>query len=218
MSNRDPIIPSALCQMLDGISQPKVERLIEICQTHWENPAVIIKNLSTLYLRIDNSNEAIRFRKFLQNHEIRFLGGGNTKNFLVTNLDTRDSQVFGVKKDMGLMSNLLTTEMRQGLENDGVISSTRAQKKSQRHVGYSLSVTDYFPGGSFEKCYEGRKLKDSERYQQCSENIQKMIIGFQNLQKHGVLFPDAKVTNWMIGNNGSLIIADTKKSCNHRAN
>ena len=219
MSTPAPIIPSPLCQMLEGVSQPKVERLIGIFQANWTDPESIKGNLISLYPYNDNkSDEAYRFINFLQTHEISVLGGadtkhllsgGNTKNFLVTNTATGVSQVFGVRNKKGVLSDL-SKEIRQELERDRLISTTWVQKNSQEHERYSLFVTDYFPSGSLNKCYDRKTLTHSERYQQCSENIQKMIIGFQGLEKRGVLFPDAKVTNWMIGSEGNLIIADTK--------
>jgi hypothetical protein len=217
MSSPSPLIPSPLCQMLEGLRQEKLEELIEICKNNWKEAPTIPLKLGDLYPRSDDSEEANRFRYFLENHELRFLGGGNTRNFLVTNKVTRESQVLGVNRKLGgkltnvdVLDNVLTEENRKKLVGDRLIAPRRFQKSSQNNVGFSLSVIDYFPSGSLNKSYERSVFTNPERYKQCSKNIRKMIIGFQGLQEHGILFPDAKVTNWMIGDDGKLIIADIK--------
>jgi serine/threonine protein kinase len=166
--------------------------------------------LENLYDKEDQSEEAELFREFLQNHEITFLGGGNSNNFKVTGL--RGEAVLKIEDRMGMPR---TNEVYLR----GILASSLTSIYAEREVHYptnyhnekcnTILVTDYCALGSIDQFRFGRTTVE-----QIEEHIgtifEQMAATLLDMQQANCIFPDAKISNWLIDDNEKIRIADTK--------
>lgn len=209
MSSREPNPSTAsaettsLATLLQEMSENNLEILMESL-----NKGVFPLGL---YDGDANNPQAEKFNKFLENHSIKVLSLGNNKNFKIIDNNTGKSQVLTLSPPMG--SGLALDETTSNsLQDEGVLSKKYVDRGHDMGAKgkFTLSLTDFFSKGSLEQTYENKGLANKELHTLCNQSMQKMATAFEKLQDEMVLFPDAKVTNWMLDDNGELIIADTK--------
>lgn len=157
-------------------------------------------SLTSLYPDIDQSDEAKRFRHFFSKHSISFLGGGNSRNFVIENIDTTESQVLllenplqqvkSAEKTMNNQANLFTLRLPPRAVGSKFLVITERCEQNLSSVFYSA-------------------MTDRSRLQQAASLFKQMADALVGIQQDNGFFPDAKNANWLI-NDGRLKIADRK--------
>jgi hypothetical protein len=197
--------------ILANMSPEKASKLMEILLNGTNNNSEFSKNLNTLYPNDDKSQEAIAWRKFLDTHSIVFLGGNNSSNFKVTNPINGSVNVLKVDNRLE-MPRLVEQHLRNSLE--GVFTPIHAERQvigkiDSNHISRTLLVTDFCPLGSLDEHQES--FDDyTKKYLSASIIMGQMAEAFKGIQKANCMFPDAKLTNWLLDSNGRICVADTK--------
>ncbi|MBL7480612.1 hypothetical protein [Legionella bononiensis] len=201
---------SPLANIVANMSPEKAEKLLAIL-AKGKQPNLDYK-LQSIYEKSDTSAEAKSFREFLSNHEINFLGGGNSKNFSVTNKNDQSTLVLKVDCRLDMPRN---AEMHLR----GQLSNSFAPNHAERQLTYddpdeglqsrTLLVTEYYSGSDV---YDYRKQAKTypDLVGSACDVFSQMADVMLQIQKQGCMFPDAKLTNWLVDKDGKLIIADTK--------
>jgi len=93
---RDSTSPSVLTEVIANMSPEKADTLLSMLLASLPPPdpkkivvpksGAMNQKLINLYAKEDNSPEAVQFRQFLKSHTITFLGGNNSRNFIVVPL------------------------------------------------------------------------------------------------------------------------------------
>ena len=201
---------SSLGHIVANMSPEKAEELLAILAKGKQ--ANLAFKLQSLYEKSDTSAEAKSFREFLSNHEINFLGGGNSKNFSVTNTNDQSTLVLKVDNRLDMPRNV-EVHLR------GQLSNNFAPNHAERQLTYddpdeglqsrTLLVTEYYSGSDV---YDYRKQAKTypDLVGSACDVFSQMADVMVQIQKQGCMFPDAKLTNWLVDKDGKLIIADTK--------
>ena len=207
---------SPLSQIIDNMSPDKVDKLLAVLVECKGDQALITTGLKNLYKTEDQSIEAIFFRKFLREHQISFLGGGNSKNFKVVRIDGSEAEVLKVdyrldasrRAESHLRSQLSDrlTPMYADRQTTYIIPS-KDPKKPSKIICRTLLVTQYCHGGGLDAFAE--KLNDIKKLENACPVFEQMSSTFLRIQEAGCFFPDAKLSNWLIDGD-KVQIADTK--------
>jgi hypothetical protein len=209
-----PLVPLnnsfPLSECIGTMSPRKVNTLISFLVSNSNSHKISHKKLHKVYSKKDYSAEAKAFRLFLKNHEISFLGGSNCKNFKITNLI--DNSVYVLKIDNRLdMPKYVEDYLRTHLKETFTPIYTERQatyKDKFSTKTRTLLVTDYCPEGSlYTHCRNNRNPNISA--QNANIIFTQMANILLSIEKAGCMFPDSKLTNWLI-DNYQLKIADTK--------
>ncbi len=201
---------SPLSELITTMSPKKANALLAILIEG--NTPNLKKKLAILYKQNDAGDEANRFRDFLQNHEISYLGGGNSKNFKITNINDGNESVLKVDCRLDMPKNV-ETHLRKELDSHfSPIEAERmvvCQDKHGRSICRTLLVTNYCQGGSLidERV---RLNKVSDVINRASDRFQQMAEIMLRIQEAGCIFPDSKTTNWLVDEHQKLNLADTK--------
>ncbi len=201
---------SPLAEIISNMAPDKADALLAIL-VKGNNPNLATE-LGGLYGRDDKSDEAKRFHNFLSTHQMTYLGGGNSKNFKVTN--TRDSSESVLKVDCRLdmprnVEAHLRGALREGFTPIDAERLVTCNDSAGKPMTRTLLVTDYCPGGSLiderAQLHNAEKIADTlcDRFAQMAETM-------LSIQQAGCMFPDAKATNWLVDEHGKLRLADTK--------
>ena len=201
--------PQSLSSVVSNMSAHKAEVLMTLL-SKGSNPT-FIEEIRALYAPDDSSQEAENFRGFLQTHSISFLGGGNSKNFRVINNETLQSQVLKVDNRLG-MPRHVERHLRHVMGDIFVPNS--AERQTTAPVGdniesRTLLVTDFCPGGDVQQYANSNAMQEFPIPQVANIGSQMADI-FSQIQENGCFFPDAKLTNWLVDETGTLRLADTK--------
>jgi hypothetical protein len=198
-----------IADILSNMSQEYADELMDILLRNKKNKSELKKNLTSLYPRDDITPEAQAWKNFLSEHSIEFLGGGNSSNFKVTNI--QDNSVNVLKVDNRLF-NPRNVEQHLRENTSGILTPIDADRQvkgiSPNNISRTLLVTDFCPLGSLDSY--STKRQGTEKYLTTSILMGQMADAFKSIQDAHCMFPDAKAQNWLIDSNGRIRIADTK--------
>lgn len=171
------------------------------------------KELANLYEESDKSPEAEAFRKFIKEHEISFLGGNNSKNFKITQLSDQSEFVLKIDYRFGMPRNV-EAHLREKLSDKFIPIHAERQATCIDHatgdtITRGIHVTEYSGGGSvYDHRQQLTRVSDLIRYS--GEIFEQMAGSMLDIQDAGCMFPDAKITNWLIDDIDQLQLSDTK--------
>ena len=198
----DISVGSDISKDLGLLSQKAVSKLVQIADLPDQNSVQVY--LVNLFI----TTEAGPDKQFFTKHSFEVISKGNTLNIKITNKDTQETKVLGIAKKMS-DNQFLPPEVRDKLAQVSLVAPKYSTTK--HHTGnYNFVLTDFYPKGSFNNLYERKGLSYPRVRQECASNMQKIAEKMQSLQKEGVFFPDAKVTNWLLDDNNQPVIADEK--------
>lgn len=164
-----------------------------------------------LYEEDDESDEAIAFREFLLNHEITFSGGGNSKNFKVRCLIDDSESILKVDCRLDTPRNV-EAHLREKLASCFVDIDTERlasciDSKGQK-ICRPILVTEYCESGAINDFRD--QLKTVPQLVKNTGTIFEKMAGIMlDLQKANCMFPDPKISNWLVDGK-NIVIADTK--------
>jgi serine/threonine protein kinase len=173
-----------------------------------------LESMKTLYDPNDTSQEAQRYRDFLTNHQITYLGGGNSQNFIVLNTTTQRRQVLKLEERLDAPKLPAREAMSEMGHNFAHEHGERAVVVSNSLTGEgqtvrSLTVTDYYPKGSVMSYAHGID-NPKERFEASAAIMQQMAEVYMELEENNFMFTDGKGANWLIDEDGMVHLADTK--------
>jgi hypothetical protein len=203
--------PSKLSELIANMAPDKADKLTGILIKG--ESANLANELKDLYRTSDASHEAEQYRKFLNEHEISFLGGGNSKNFKVVNRDTGAVEVLKVDYRLDMPRNV-EQHLRENMSDK--FAPTHAERtvvcydpEEQGDDSRTLLVTDFCPSGSILDYKKQFKGSNDELAEKATDIFSQMASVFSEIQQNECFFPDAKLTNWLL-DDGKLVLADTK--------
>lgn len=199
-------------QVIDIMSQSKLDLFVQMLLQQ-EQPAT--NKLSELYPPEDASTEAQMFREFIKHHQVKYIGGGNSKNFKITPLVPSGAPDKVMKIDNRLnKSRKADVELHQTMPEHLLPTYVARQVRSQDarasvSISRTLLVTDFCPHGSLLN-YRAKQAANNL----IQESVDGLFLGMTDtllaLERNQFIFPDAKITNWLVDADGVLKIADTK--------
>lgn len=204
--------PSSLPEIIANMSPEKASALLKIL--HKGANAKLGEELPNLYVKEDKSSEAENFRKFLRDNTVSFLGGGNSKNFKVQNNRTGKASVLKVDNRLNTPRNVEVhlrnqSNLKEKFTPNETERQVTAELESGKTVSRTLLVTEYCTGGSVLD--HGKRFgKVSELVEKTGTIFEQMAGSMLDIQEAGCIFPDAKITNWLVDDNENVRIADTK--------
>jgi hypothetical protein len=218
--NNNSLVPKGvkapIANLLSDMSPERADKLMEIL--HKGKNDTLKLELLTLYGK-EAGPEANKWKEFLKTHAIEFLGGGNSKNFKVVNTTNGDVKVLKVDNRLG-MARHVEQHLRVNLGDvftpiyaDRQVKGNDPQGKM---VSRTLLVTDLCPSGSVQE--DSQKLRtpphsverDRATFMRASNIMSQMSQVYMDIQKNNCMFPDSKLTNWLVDSEGKLRIGDTK--------
>ena len=210
---------SPVAQIISDLPPDKADSLMEIL--HKGVSSTLNDELKGLYNEQDTSQEAKQWASFLDNHSIEFLGGGNSQNFSVINNTNQQVKVLKVDNRLG-MPRHTEEHLREALPDVfipvdaerqvlGLCPLSKNRSKTQ-NGSRTLIVTDFCSLGSvLEHSETVRAKKDDNELYKSSSNLMGQMIGvLSKIQGSNCCFPDAKLTNWLVDENGRIRLADSK--------
>lgn len=151
------------------------------------------------------------FKSFLQVHSIKFLGGTNSKNYLVTNPRTLDKSVLKIDNRMGNPKGIEATLreiMQEGFIN--VTAERQATNYLHSETTHGVVVTEYCNGSDLLN-FAKKNRSNETRIENALEIYTQMTGLLIQITANGYAFPDMKNANWLLDSNSNkLKIADTK--------
>ena len=201
--------PLSLSAILTNMSPDKVDQMMAILETKTSHNKLGEYLSSTLY-DTDSSSEAEAFLRFFQKHEIEFLGGNNSKNFKVTDGKGSD-QVLKIE-NRGGMSKTVEAQLRK--EHSDLFAPILAERhayfgKDNMNISRTLLVTEFYNEGSVLS--HSQQQKDvNERMNQGAKIFAQMSHALLKISASNGVFSDCKIENWLVNNEGKVIISDTK--------
>ena len=205
---------SPLAEVIANMAPDKADSLLAILVKGGKLTSVaeLAASLGALYRSDNYSEEADRFRDFLQNHQISYLGGGNSKNYKVINIHDSSESVLKVDCRLNMPINV-EDHLRQALAPSfAPIAAERlvtCNDAQHQPITRTLLVTDYCAGGSLID--ERVRLTNVDKIVDTAcDRFAQMARVMLGIQEAGCIFPDAKATNWLVDGKGELRLADTK--------
>ncbi|KTD42561.1 hypothetical protein [Legionella parisiensis] len=216
-----PSHSSPLSELIANMSPEKADKLLDILVNNTSKgltKAELVakdfkKELVNLYEKSDKSPEAEAFRKFLKEHEISYLGGGNSKNFKITNISDNSELVLKVDYRLSMPRNV-ETHLREKLQDRFIpLHTDRMATCLDRATGdtitRSIQVTEYCGGGSVvDHRQQLKKWTEVEKF--TGDIFEQMARTLLDIQEAGCMFPDSKLTNWLIDDLDQVQMGDTK--------
>lgn len=205
IENMPPKRAKAFAQTLDYIHN-------QIRRGKSYEPADIKASLQLIYRDDDFYKDA--FNRFLDTYTIRFLGGGNSLNFILTHKTTREISVLKLDNRMGKPMQYEAHLRQHGLSH--VFTPIYADRQiTYRAVNGSfetrrLRVTDFCAGDDLDKNAKNSPTDSHQRINAALGIYTQMADVLEKITAAGCCFPDMKNANWLLDKNGILKIADTK--------
>ncbi len=149
---------------------------------------------------------------YLQNHQISFVSVGNSLNVQVTTNDQQTTGVFGLVRPMGSPERLPDEfKNREGVKQ---LFANKASVPPQHNGGkrkkeqLTCHMANHYPNGSYLSLTSRQSFE--QRHQTCAGHLSKIARALKKLQDNEIFFPDAKIANWLIDNQGNPVILDDK--------
>lgn len=171
------------------------------------------KAIKAVYPDTDHSEEARRYRNFLDTHTIKFLGGGNSKNFSLTRNSTGAESVIKIEYRMQNPK-----QVEYDLRNNTALEKNFPKNSNGRQVSFNnqdatpttcyIFETELQRGGDIQS-YSNQK-NSQELVNQSPYIFGQMADILMQMEQSNIAFPDAKNSNWLINEQDRLILADTK--------
>ncbi|MCC5792307.1 MAG: hypothetical protein JJT82_06850 [Legionellaceae bacterium] len=204
--------PSSLAEIIANMSPQKAAALLKILDRG--SGANLGETLPHLYAREDLSPEATHFAAFLQEHTVSFLGGVNSKVFKVEHSRTGQRAVLKVDNRLDLPRNReFYLRHQQALKAKFIANKVERQVTTQRDSGDTISrtllVTDYCEGGDLFS-HRNTLQTNAALAGKVGTIFAQMARTMLDIQEAGCIFPDAKITNWLVDAHDNVRIADTK--------
>lgn len=205
----NPLHSSPLSELIANMSPAKINKLLGILLKGANKN--LATELCTIYESANESLEAWTFHKFLQHHEISYLGGKNSKNFKVRCININSEQVLKVDCRLDMPRNV-EAHLRQKLGDRFAPIYTERQATCLDDKGVTLSrtiqVTDFYKEGNILD-YRNSLATTKEQIDNTAKIFAQMAHILLDIEAAGCMFPDAKITNWLVSG-GQLHLADTK--------
>jgi hypothetical protein len=198
---------SPLPGILANMDPSKVNILLEILA---EGEKFDLTKFDTLYNPSEKGYD--EFKEFRKNHSIRFLGGGNSKNFIVENNITKEKFILKVDNRLGMPKGA-TVHLREHALKE-ILTPVVAERQAtyvegSKTVVRTLMITEFCEGGDLES--HGVKTKvDQEKLKSAVSIYTQMGTILESIRMDGCAFPDMKNSNWLIDSDGTVRLADTK--------
>lgn len=212
---------SSLTEVIANMSPEKINQLLGILNKgraayldvlNKGRAADLDTELKELYPAADMSEEAKAFRQFLKNHEISFLGGGNSKNFKVTRLKDGSESVLKVDNRLNMPRNI-EFHLREKLGDKFAPIDAERTAIGKDYDGYPIQrtilVTEFCKGGSVDQ-QRAQLTTVPELVENTGKIFEQMSTTMLEIQEAGCMFPDAKITNWLVDEDNKIRLADTK--------
>jgi len=168
-------------------------------------------SLASLYKAGEAEKEV--FDLFSKNHTIQVLGGGNSKNFKITNKKTGTIQVLKLENRL---SSIRKPETHLRAKTTGILSPVHVSRRAisstnQGSVVRNMQVVDYYPSNDVEEYGKKHKnSKDKDKLDTAASIFSAMARHLIQIQEAGCAFIDMKNTNWLVVPPDQLTITDTK--------
>jgi serine/threonine protein kinase len=196
-------------EIVANMDPVKLAALLKLLQ---ENNAPSLAALNALYEE-ETSDEANAFRRFFLTHSIEFLGGSNSRNFLITSREDRSTCIlklenrFGQSKDA---ESSLRSSSLQSLLTKIRASRTCAYTNTEgKIIARHIVITDYLPKKSLDKYYKSIENPET-RLVSAIHIYSQMSVILKKLTENRYAFIDMKNSNWLLDEAGQLVVADTK--------
>lgn len=199
-----------LGELIQQMDKDKIEALTQVLYHHDdESLAPFNTRLKQVY---SNSYGLDReaYLDFLSGHQIEYLGGGNSKNFLVSD---SDNNVCVLRTEFPLnIPRKKIKPMQRALSEP--LAKTYARRETTDPEGEKvfIAVCEYCPGGNIIEF--GRNLSDKQRMEQAPLIFSQMATTLTSLRNEGLAHPDSKNQNWLVilnnNNMPQLKVIDTK--------
>ncbi|MDR3503715.1 MAG: hypothetical protein P4L79_14145 [Legionella sp.] len=206
----EPRNSSPLSEVVANMAPEKADKLLGIL-IKGKNPNLAAE-LNSLYDVADVSAEAKNFRKFLRDHEVSYLGGGNSKNFKVVNRDNGNEAVLKIDCRLDMPRNVEAHLREKMPDRFAPVAAERqvcCRDANGESVSRTMLVTDFCKGGSVNE-HRSTLTTKKELLSNTGKIFEQMAGTLLNIQEAGCMFPDAKITNWLVDARGKVQLADTK--------
>ena len=152
------------------------------------------------------------YQTFRAKNSIEFLGGGNSKNFKIIPKDGSEPFVLKVDNRMGLPKGA-EAHLREHSLND-VLTPVAVERQvtgsvNGETVTRTLLVTAFCSGGDLQKHSE-KSVDTQTRLTSAISIYTQMSDILTRITRDGCGFPDMKNSNWLIEQDGTVRMADTK--------
>lgn len=170
-------------------------------------------SLSPEFFRGMTAAEKADFDFVLATNTIEYLGGGNSKNFLVTNVLTGNKEVLKLEYRMGnpidqvqkLQKNAALSPYFVGVSHNRAVAIGTNRGSDIRF----LQMTDFCQGDDLTSCAY-KVESDISRLISANNIYSQMAHVLVNLDANNTIHTDMKNSNWLLDEQGRLRIADTK--------
>ncbi len=165
-------------------------------------------NASGFLALFKNSNPA--YHALINEYEITYLGGGNSKNFKITRRNTPNPESFVLRVDDRLGGAREIDSYLRGTSLADILSPIEAPRSiTLNGKTNTLLITPVCPGGTPE-AHSKRCVSDNDRIEGALNIYSQMGDVLLQIGHENCLFPDAKNSNWLLDKAGKLVISDTK--------
>lgn len=201
--------PITIEQILADMSTDKIATLTKyLVKDKWPK----------LYDSLDTSTEAQNFKKFFDEHSIRYVGGGNSKNFQITS-SNGSSCVLKIENRLNQPKNV------EDYLRSGALSTHLTPVTAERQVPFidtkhnklttrTILVTSFCSGGNLLDHTAAKGADFNARIKAVFNIYHQVGELLIKTQEAGCVFTDAKNTNFLLSrdknNNDTVLIADTK--------
>lgn len=198
---------SNCAELIVSMAPEKIDEFILALE---RGPGFELSELEALYQPDDA--EYSMWQSFIATHSLVFLGGRNSKNFKLTNLENNSHFVLKIDNRLDAPKNLETRLMAR------VLSETITPIFAQRQTTYKthketktrvLVLTEFCEGGNLEE-HALSQADDNSRSRAAVHIYRQMAENLETIRLNKVAFLDMKNTNWLVDLFGRLKIADTK--------
>ena len=160
-----------------------------------------------------NTPNAEAFIQFFSQHTIDYLGGENTRNFKITAVD---GSAFVLKANYGEQGPKDAEAYLRAHSLKDTLTPVHMERRgwytfSGEAIASSLIISDYCTNGNVKEYNAGPHLvRHEEKIESSLLVFRQMAAILLNVQKDNIAFLDMKNSNWLVNDQGSLRIADTK--------
>lgn len=208
--NLHPVTDCSALNVLANMSPSKLNDFAEVLATGASfHPSV----LNYIYSKGEDGYDSYQF--FILSHHITFLGGGNTKLFLLSTPENKPCFILKLEKRFDAPKDLEIT-LEEGVLHE-IIPPMEFRQTTIQHpfsqndkgpITTYLTLTSYCNQGNLLMVRSCLLLTDEIQISAAKIYYQ-MAQLFTILSQHGIAFVDPKNTNWLLNQN-KLKISDTK--------